>query len=557
MAEPSREKDVAALRTALVCVGLSGVFLGVFVLLAGSTGWKAPVVSGLLGLGVAALGVFRPVSLRISRPMRIFVYWLLSALLVLELMVPLNYASSRRHLTFDWTEGKIRSLSDWTFKVLGQVKKPVRVTTFFNQTEPSQAMFFNVVRDLLEEYRKACPNLAIEHVDPSRDTDRMTALAKQMNLEDLSEMPSVVFQCGDARKDVPIEKLLPRSLPGAEFDTRDPSQWAFYGEEEFTAALLEVTEPRQKSLFFTTNHGELDVDGPLADVAAELRRDNYAVRKFEGLAQGVPDNCTVLLIVGPKSQAKFSAAEQSQVERYLRGGGKLLFAVSGGEAAGLEPILGNFGIDVGRNVIIDRSTGRAALLVPGYPVGGHEVVSNLREYAIVFNWARSVDPLPPQPAMMGQDYYRAYPLLQTGKNCWAETDLDTLINKGSATFDPKLDKTGPLGLAAVYEQPAKLPNGEELPKDRPRTRIVAVGCGDFMVGQAAVVFGGNRQFFFNAVNWLAQKEELISVPPKRFDFRPIEMTPADANLVFWLVIAGVPVLFLVVGAVIWLVRRRG
>jgi len=554
MTQPVKEKDIRALRTALVCVGLSGVFLALFVVLAGGKSWVIPPVCMLVGAGVVLMGMFRRLSAGVSRPMRIFIYWLLSALLVLELMVPLNYAGAKRQLTFDWTEGNIRSLSDWTVKVLSRVEKPLRVTTFFVHSE--QGAIFNVVRDLLEQYRRVCPSIVIEHVDPSRDTDRMTTLQKQMNIEDVSEMASVVFQYGDARRDVPIWKLMPRQMPGQAPEETNPTQAAFYGEEEFTAAILEVTEKNRKGLYFTTNHGELSIDKELADAASELRRNNYAVVKFAGLAEGVPDNCTVLLIVGPEERAQFTDKEQAEVARHLARGGKLFFAVSGGGPMGLEPMLGDFGIYVGRNVIIDTSTGRATPLVPAYPVGNHDVVSNLREYAIVFNYARSVEAMPPQPGMMGQNYRQAVNLLQTGKNCWAESDVEALIRDRSASFDPKVDKAGPLGVAAAYEQSARLPYGQEIPKDMPRTRIVAVGCSDFMVGRTASLFYGNLQFFFNAVNWLAEQEELISIPPKRFDYRPLdEMKGASETLIFWLTTVAMPAFFLILGGVIWLVRR--
>lgn len=556
-----RGKDVLALQTAVVCVGLSGVFLGVFVLLAGGQSRLIPVICMVAGACVVVLGLIRGLSAAVSRPGRIFAYWALAAFLVLELMIPLNYASARRHLAFDWTEGNIRSLSDRTMNVLTRVEKPLRVTTFFIQRHPLQGPVFNVVRDLLEQYRKANRNIVIEHVDPSRETERMLALQKQMDLEDLSDMASVVLQYGEARKDVPMWRLLPRQPPGTPPRGAQPQQYAFHGEEEFTSAILQVTEKMRKQLYFTTNHGELSLDRELAEVTGRLRRDNYAVVKFDKLEQGVPDNCTVLLVVGPDPRAQFNDREQAAVARYLVTGGKLFYAVGGGTATGLEPVIGDFGINIGRNIIIDTSSGRATLAVPVKPTGYHNIINNLREYALRLDMARSVEAMQAQPGMMGKQYRRAYNLLETGKSCWAETDIEGLVAQKPPSYEARSDKRGPLGVAAVYEQAARTPYGQELPKDRPRTRIVAVGAGDFMIGKQFSIFyeaplEGNQQFFFNAVNWLAEKEELISIPPKRFDFRPMdELDASEAKVIFWVATVGMPVFFLVLGGVIWLVRR--
>ena len=574
MTRPVQEKDVQALRTAIVCVGVSGVFLGLFVMLARSQVSIMAVTCTGVGVLVALLGVMRWPSAGISRPRRIFVFWALSALLILELIVPLNYATSRRRVTFDWTEGELRSLSDRTIKVLTRVEAPLHVTTFFLQTEPRQGFIFNVVKDLLDEYRKTNPNILVEHIDPSRETDRMLALQKQLNLKDLSGLASVVFQYGDARKDIPSSRLEPRVPPGMPPGQVRFEELAFHGEEEFTSAILEVTEKEKKGLYFTTNHGELSIDRELTEIASELRRNNYNVVKFAGLASGVPDNCTVLLVIGPDPQAKFTEEEIVSVAQFLGRGGKLLFAASGGEATGLEPLIGDFGIHVGRNYVIDTSSGRAVLTdVVLRAVGYHEIINNIREYAFRVDAARSVEAMPPAPGAMGQPYKRAYNLLETGKACWAETDIETLVKKRSVSLDPKVDKEGPLGVAAVYEQPDRTPYGQPLPSGMPRTRIVAVGSADFMIGGQFSFFGppqGNVLFFFNAVNWLAEKTELISIPPKRFDFRPMDRIDttneplrkwfnaevSNRRLVFWLALLALPALFLILGGVIWMFRRR-
>ena len=561
MTTPVKDRDIRALQTAIVCVGLSGVFLGVFVMLAGGGVTLLPGICSAAGVAVTVLGVMRWPSAGMGRPRRIFVYWMLSALLILELMIPLNYVTGRRRITFDWTEGHLRSLSERTLGVLTRVEKPLRVTTFFVRAHQVQGPVFNVVKDLLEEYRKANRNVIVEHVDPSRDTDKMLALQKQLNLEDLSEA-SVVFQYGEARKDIPMWRLMPRAAPGMPPQQQQPEDYAFHGEEEFTSAVLEVTESKRKGLYFTTGHGELSIDRDLAQIAGELRRNNYEVVKFGGLADGVPDNCTVLLIVGPSTKAKFNEAEQASVARYLARGGKLFFGVGGGGATGLEPLISDFGIEVGKDFIIDTSSGRATPTVPLQAAGYHDIINNIREYAFGFEMARSVRATPPPPAMMQPNYRRAFSLLETGRSCWAETDIDTLINKQQAEFDPKTDRRGPLGVAAVYEQPDRTPYGQELPSFVPRTRVVAVGSGDFMVGRQAGIFyieppQGNLLFFHNAVNWLAEKTELISIPPKRFDFRPMDKLEAsDERRIFWLTTFIMPALVLVVGGLIWMFRRR-
>ena len=388
MNERVRDKDVLALRTAVVCVGLSGVFLGAFVWLASkeATPWAAVISSAATGLVVAAVGLFNAPAARLSRPGRMLAYWVLAAVLVLELMIPLNYVGIQRHAKWDWTESKLRSLSEMTDKVLGRVDKPLHVSTFFFQQDPQQRAAFTIVKDLLEEYRQRNPNLVVDNIDPSRDTDKMFAAAKRLNIEDPRElMQLVVFEYEKGRKDVPVQSLfsmMPGEVPSEEMH---PDQWGFVGEQMFTSAILDLTETHRKELWFLTSHGELSPDEELNDIASALKRMSYQVRTFDTLADGVPDNCSVLVILRPKPAMPFNDRELNSLGRYLGEGGKLFLGVNGGGSCGFEPILGDFGIQIGRNYIVDQTSGNAELSLVVRVSGWHEEIArNLRQYPLYF-----------------------------------------------------------------------------------------------------------------------------------------------------------------------------
>ncbi len=558
MTEPVREKDVQSLRTAIVCVGLSGVFLALFVWLASKGGvpWAAVISSALTGLVVAALGLWRGPSARLSRPGRMLAYWALSALLVLEVMVPLNYVGSQRHAQWDWTESKNRSLSDQTLKVLEGIDQPVRISTFFvpESMGPQEQAAYNLMKDLLEQYRRHNDKLVIRHLNPARDTEETVATMARLKIEDPRDLASwVFFETDKTRKDVPVGALF-QPLPDAEANEQvRPDQIGFMGEQLFTAALLDVTEAKHKELWFLTSHGELSPERDLYDLAGDLRRLSYRVQKFDTLADGVPDNCSVLVIVRPKPQIPFNDRELASLGRYLAEGGKLFIGVNGGGFCGFEPLLSDFGIEMGRDYIIDETSGRAQLTVGVHVSGWSEIVRNLRDFPLSFKAARTVGAAESLPGAIAPPRKQAYNLLSTGRNCWSTADVESVEQGRNIRFDPRTDKRGELPVAAYYEQPDRDPSGALLPKDRPRTRIVAVGSGDFLVGRKWLP---NELFFLNSVNWLAERENLISIPPKRFDYRPLDkLGPPEASFVFWLTTVIMPALVLVIGCVIWLVRR--
>ncbi len=88
-----------------------------------------------------------------------------------------------------------------------------------------------------------------------------------------------------------------------------------------------------------------------------------------------------------------------------------------------------------------------------------------------------------------------------------------------------------------------------------------VTYGVFGPGSAEVVgatFPGNGELFVNSVYWLAGLEELIAASPRSQDIRRIQAMSGATLLTYrWLLLAGMPLVILVAGTGVWLVRRKG
>ena len=67
---------------------------------------------------------------------------------------------------------------------------------------------------------------------------------------------------------------------------------------------------------------------------------------------------------------------------------------------------------------------------------------------------------------------------------------------------------------------------------------------------------GNRDLFLNAVNWLAQQENLISIRPRDPEDRRVTLTArSGSSCIFWLSILIIPGLILAAGVQTWWRRR--
>jgi hypothetical protein len=89
-------------------------------------------------------------------------------------------------------------------------------------------------------------------------------------------------------------------------------------------------------------------------------------------------------------------------------------------------------------------------------------------------------------------------------------------------------------------------------------RMVIVGDADFASNQwLQRTTYGNQEFFINAANWLAEGENAIPLPPPNFELRTIEpFTNIGLTLVGISLACLMPGALLVIGIVVWIIRRR-
>ena len=88
----------------------------------------------------------------------------------------------------------------------------------------------------------------------------------------------------------------------------------------------------------------------------------------------------------------------------------------------------------------------------------------------------------------------------------------------------------------------------------PETRVVAVGDSDFAANMAIGV-QGNRDFFLNSPNWLAQQENLITVRPRQPQDHRLTLTADQQNRIMILSLFIIPGLVFASGVYTWWRRR--
>lgn len=452
------------------------------------------------------------------------------------LLAGLTGTSYLHNVRVDLSPGNRYTLSDHTLAVLRDLAEPVKITGFIRTQDPRNP----ILKDLLWQAANESPFIDYSIIDVNKN-------------------PAMAAEYGvDAYGSTVVESAERRS------DFANPS------ESQLVAALLYATQP-PKRVYALSGHGECDIGDTDRHTGCSLVRDAMRVEFYvvEELAlrggDGVPEDCDVLLVIGPKKDPV--PAERDALGAYLARGGKMLVMLDPFAAPRLAAWLRGWGVDMGDDVVIDpknRLAGGEVLSAVSTDVNRNQLVTRRLEAPPLFSGARSVT---------GRDDEErkriATWLLRSSDQSWASQDASVLRGE-TPRFVAGRDLNGPLTLATEVSMPvATAPAGqdgdagEEVGEDvgaseggRIHTRIIAYGDSDF-VSNRFLDYLGNRDLLLNSVNWLAREERLIaprapSREPGKEYFYP---TQQDLQRIFVAAVVVQPGAFLALGIGVFVWRR--
>ena len=332
---------------------------------------------------------------------------------------------------------------------------------------------------------------------------------------------------------------------------------AFASEEEILKAIIRLTNPNARAVYFLTGHGEAGLDqgeSSFAIAKQTLESKNYTVGSLNLLAEGnVPEDALAVIIAGPLKP--LTSNEVDLLKAYVDQGGSLVvmqdpyqFTDFGEESDPLSDYLANdWGMTLDRDVILDTSNSLGLLYaVSAIPNSQHPITRdiNSENLLIIMPQARSIT-LPTQPeGVTVSSLIQTTPPLSNSVYSWGEMDYTLSAEGTQVQYDEGVDILGPLNMAVAGE------NGTT------KGRVVVMGNSLFAAGQNFNQYG-NGNFFINSVDWAAEQEDLIQFTPRATTERTFAPPSNVARLMIFLSsICILPGLILVAGIATWWARRR-
>lgn len=503
--------------------------LGIFGLLAGLGAWLVAGEFGLLpriliAAGVLLIGIYialdpEDVWSKVTGRGALYsgntVAIAVAAIVILGLF---NVLGSRYQTKADLTANHQFTLSDDSVKLAQALPQPWQVTAWLTSNDSRKQDF----QTLLNDYQsRSGGKLSYSFNDPEAHPADAVAAG-------ITSTGTIVYQMGDKKQ----------TSTGTT-------------EQDIDTALVKLTRP-QKTLYFTTGHGERSLDGSgpqdYGTIKQNLTTDNFTVTPLNLLTQrAVPDDAAALVIAGPT--APFLQEELDALSAYVQGGGKLLVLLGPNSKTDLSSVLQNFQVAYTGNVVVDpaKSVPQDPRVVVVDSYGTSPITQDLRDLTFFPLTTNITSPAaPPSGTTMIQ-------LAQSSGSSWGNTDPNQIQQQPS---DPK----GPLTLALSIDTGTSAasqtaPGATPPPANPNANRIVLFGSPDLISNNSLQQVPGNSTLFENSANWVVEEDNLINIRVPDTTPRTLVLTGSQMNLIAYSSFLFLPLAVLAAGAAVWWTRR--
>jgi ABC-type uncharacterized transport system involved in gliding motility auxiliary subunit len=470
----------------------------------------------------------------------------LSVVLAILLALGVGYLSKRERFnkSIDVTRAGVNTLSDESLKLIRQLnesKEPVQVLGFF-QSEEKKAEF----RKTIALYQMKGAPLSIEYVDPQTDPTR--AMAENITLAD-----TVLLKRG-----------------------RQEARLTAFSEEKVTNAFVRVMKEKDKTIYFLSGHGEADLDGQ--DEAGyqlakkELESERFVVKTLNLFETGkIPEDADLLIIAGPKYDIR--AEEKVLLEAYLREARPLMVLVDAlVQVPLLNDVLASTGMRLNDDLlVIQPGDPRIKLLGQNNAiVTEFDPMSTITAdfakrsgVALLTPFSRSIglvsdNPLKLKPLALAKSSNIIVKIagVKTVADVKGEIGPDRFT---SGIFDVFAVANGQVGGDKLASSDGGDQKTADLKADAAgksaKELRVFVGGSSHLASNGGVQRQENFDFFMNAINYLLQDEDFISIRAKDETKSQLDLTSATSQFLLLGMTWIYPFIFLGAGTFYWLRRR--
>ena len=454
--------------------------------------------------------------------------------IIVALYLVINFVVQQANFTdFDFTKEKIYSISQATEDKLQNLDEDVTISIY---------NMYQYVEDFTYKYANLNDHIKVEELE---NLNAKTDWKTNYGVTDTSSF--LVIQTEDREK----------ILFSSDFYTYDYTTYEEIDttEEAITNAILDVTIEEKPKIYFLTGHNLYSEDY-FQYLQMSLEDEANEVESIDLLTTGsVPEDCQVLVITA--LQEDITEKERDAILDYIEQGGEILLLMDPNlnkiEMPNFQDVLDEYGVSISDGYLLEGDANQMMAGAPNYIIvpisSSSEIVKNIS---------------------MGLNIC----LINSGKLDFASTEeleeknvtLETLATVSDQAFyrtdlesssETKIDSDEDAAGATVAAMLTK-----EVDEDNTSKLIVFANTAfatnvqiDPQYYILAITNYNNEDVLLNSVSYLTQREDNITIRKDSEAVTTYNVTEMQTRIVLGLIFS-IPILIVVIGIVVWQLRRR-
>lgn len=452
---------------------------------------------------------------------------LIAVIVVINLIVaeiPTKYTQ------IDVSTQKLYTISDKTKEFLDELNQDVTIYHIVQNGNED-----DVIEKLLKRYEETSDHIKVEKKDPVLYPN----FTSQYTDEDVQDNSLIVVN-GSKSKVVDYYNLYETQY---DYYSGSSSTTGFDGEGQIDSAISYVTSDNLPIVYTLKGHGELELNSSITE---SLEKANYQIQSLNLLTEeNVPEDAGCLMITSP--QADLSEEEADKVISYLENGGKAVIFTdyTSEEIPNLKKVLENYGVTPDNGVVMEGDTKHYIMQIPYYlvpEINSTEITADLiadNRYVL----------MPVAQSIRIMDSYRdtldIEAVLSTSEKAYIKTNVENM-----QTFEKVSgDQEGKFNLGVCVT--------EDISDDK-QTQLVYYGSSSLLDSTTnQQVSGGNTELLLDTLGWMCENDvPVISVDSKSLETSNLTISEYDSGYWSAMTCGVIPVIFLIIGGVIWFKRRK-
>lgn len=462
-------------------------------------------------------------------------------LLIIAIFLGINYGMQKLELSpIDLTEEKLYTITEESKEKVKNIEKDINIY-FIGYTDEDSTV------DLAKQYHTANERINVEAVDINNRPD----LANKYGIESGTE--GIIVECGDKSKVLTSNDLV--TYDTATYETIS------IAEEKLTSSIQSVSSEKIPKVYFLGGYGEFSLTANMNYLQMYLANEINEIGTLDILTTGkVPDDCDTLIITTPTKD--FDDIATNAITDYINSGRNILWlnaAITNKvDMPNVNKILAIYGVnpfEVG--IIRETDAGKMVtdspdLIIP--EIKNSTVTKSIyNTTGVIFINATKININ--EEALEKLNITKT-DLLSASESSYFRTNFNN--QDKTATND---EQKGTFTVGAELEKEISAAD-EEQGKAAVKSKMIIYGenyfISDYQLNQNSqypiVQLAYNKDLMLDSIAYLVDREEDITA---RKSTGTVTYTATDEqDTMIKVIIFAVPIIIIIIGIVVWQVRRR-